>query len=301
LHNLERICRTHGDRENADRWLAAIGSKLHKNAAKMLTALVAQPVLSDSFATVAKTAEVDRYLQSKLTVAPKIFASSPSSWAYLVGLAASASSAEDPTKEHGVRVARLAGLVAQELGASTPMQQGIQAGCLIHDVGKVGIPLIVVLKTTPLESGEQDLYDAHPTAGAELVERLSLPEQEVVQNVVRYHHVSYGGDMAHSPIRAEGIPLEARIAAVCDEYDSLVTGRPRRPPISSGDALREIFENHSGKFDPKIVDVFVEIVRRLQRTRPDLQAYLSQEAESIEYFAMQRTLKRAAERAQATE
>ena len=63
------------------------------------------------------------------------------------------------------------------------------------------------------------------------------------------------------------------------------------------DALREIFAERCQKFDPKIVNVFVEIVRGLQRTHPDLQAYLSEEAESIEYFAMQRTLKRAAEHA----
>ena len=56
-------------------------------------------------------------------------------------------------------------------------------------------------------------------------------------------------------------------------------------------------EHRSGKFDPKVVDVFVEIVRDLQRTHSDLQAYLAEDADSMEYFAMQRTLKRAAERA----
>ena len=100
-----------------------------------------------------------------------------------------------------------------------------------------------------------------------------------------------------SPPVGEAIPVEARIASVCDAYDSLVAGRPRRPAISSNDALREIFKHRAGKFDPKVVDVFVEIVRRLLRTHPNLQEYLSEGADNMEYFAMQRTLKRAAERA----
>ena len=137
--------------------------------------------------------------------------------------------------------------------------------------------------------------------GLSYLSALKHPEQGVMRNVVRFHHQPYAGDCGDvSPI-GEAIPLEARIASVCDEYDSLVTGRPRRPAISSNDALLEIFEHRAGKFDPKVVDVFVEIVRRLQRTHSDLQAYLSEDADSMEYFAMQRTLRRAAERALATE
>ena len=148
-----------------------------------------------------------------------------------------------------------------------------------------------------LDVSERTLYDAHPYVGAELLDGVNHPEQSVMRNVVRFHHHRYGGSNAASSPVGDAIPLEARIASVCDAYDSLVTGRPRRPAISGNDALHEIFEHHSERFDPKIVEVFVEVVRRLQRTHPDLQAYLSQEADSMEYFAMQRTLKRAAERA----
>lgn len=297
LHSLERVCRDSGDLVSAYRWLNEIGSKMRKNTEKIVTALAENTYLSNTLAVEAKMSEIDSYLYSKSVVVAGRQTAGLQAWSNLVGLAASASSVEDATKEHGLRVARLAGLVAQELGVSTGLLEGIEAGCLVHDVGKVGVPSSVLLKATTLEDDEQELYSTHPRAGAELVERITVPHSTIVQNVIRFHHHPYDGDTAHYSPRGEAIPLEARIASVCDEYDSLVTGRPRRPAVCSADALREIFSHRSEKFDPMVVDAFVAIVRGLERTHSDLQAYLSEEAERIEYFAMQRTLKRAAERA----
>ena len=297
LHTLERIHREHDDVTGANRWLKAIGDKLRANATKMLDALSDKPLLSDETKIAAKMAEVDEHLQLKLMARSGGLEAAAPSWIYLVGLAASATSIEDPTKEHGVRVARLAGFVSRELGLPEAMQRGIEAGCLVHDVGKVSVPSSILGKQAPLSADELQMYNAHPDVGAGLVERLKHLEQSVVRNVVRFHHHPYFGDTRQSLPMGEAIPLEARIASVCDEYDSLITGRPRRPAISSDDALLEIFEHRSRKFDPKVVDVFVEIVRRLQRTHPNLQTYLSEEADGMEYFAMHRTLQRAAERA----
>lgn len=300
LHTLERVHREHGDVIGANRWLEAIGQKLRNNATKVLDALVDKPLFADGADINAKATEIDNYLRSRATAKPGSFGATEPSWTYLIGLAASAIAVEDATKEHGVRVARLASLVAHELGLTDAMRRGIELGCLVHDVGKVSVPASILMKQSALDAGELHLYDTHPEAGLELLVRVKHPEHGVVRNVVQFHHHSYAADTAQSLPMGEAIPLEARIVSVCDEYDSLVTGRPRRPAVSSNDALLEIFEHRSGKFDPKVVDVFVEIVRRLLRTHPDLQAYLSDEADSMEYFAMQRTLKRAADRALTT-
>ena len=297
LFTLEQVHRENGDIDGANRWLNSIGERLRTNAARMLDALTDKPLLVDEATVAAKMVEIDRYLHARSEASPVPFGTATSTWTYLIGLAANASGVEDPTKEHGVRVARLARLVARELGVPDDLQRGIEAGCLIHDVGKVSVPASILIKRTTLDVAELHLYDRHPEVGSELLERVKLPEQSVLRNVVRYHHHSYEGATSCAQLCGEAIPLEARIAAICDEYDSLVTGRPRRPAISINDAVREIFAQRAGKFDPKVVDVFVEIVRGLQRTHPDLQAYLAEDAENIEYFAMQRTLKRAAEHA----
>jgi HD-GYP domain-containing protein (c-di-GMP phosphodiesterase class II) len=297
LHTLERVHREHGDLDGANNWLTAIGERLRTNAMKMLDALAGKPLLADERSVAAKMAEVDRYLQSRATAQLGTLETASPSWNYLIGLAASASGVEDSTKEHGVRVARLAGTVARELGLSKAMQRGIEAGCLVHDVGKISIPSSILAKQTPLDERETQLFRAHPDIGTELFERVKLPDQSVVRNVIRFHHHAYEGGTTPSVVKGEAIPLEARIASVCDRYDALVAGRPRRPAISSADALRELFELRSRDFDPNLVDVVIDVVRRLQRTHLDLQAYLSEEADTMEYFAMQRTLKRAAARA----
>ena len=297
LHSLERVCRDHGRSADADKWLSAIGRRLRSNATEMIVALSQDASLVNTLSIEAKLAEVDSYLSSKSITIPRSSNGASPSWSYLVGLAASASAAEDSSKEHGFRVARLACLVAQELGLSSTMQRGIQAGCLVHDVGKAAIPSSILLKQAALEPGELNLYNSHTVAGAEILQRAELSDRSIVENIVRFHHHRYEGGTESTSPKADAIPLEARIASVCDRYDSLVTGRPRRPRISSTNALREVFQHRSKDFDPTVVDAFVEVVRRLQRDHADVQAYLSEGAEAMEYFAMQRTISRAAKRA----
>jgi HD-GYP domain-containing protein (c-di-GMP phosphodiesterase class II) len=194
LHTLERVHREHGDLVGADEWLEAIGRKLRNNAAKMLDALKDKPLLGDGTAIAAKSEEIDKYLESRATSRPGTFGGMDASWTYVIGLAASAIGAEDLTKEHGVRVARLASLVARELDLSDTLRRGIEAGCLVHDVGKISVPAPILMKRTALDPSELRLYYAHPHVGAELIERLKHPEQSVVRNVVRFHHQPYFGD-----------------------------------------------------------------------------------------------------------
>lgn len=297
MHTLERIHREYGDSSDADNWLNTIGERLRTNAVRMLDALSDEAFLENERSVVAKIADSDKYLHLNTKAKLGVFETASPSWNYVVGLAASASGVEDPTKEHGVRVARLAGLVARELGLSDATQRGIESGCLVHDLGKISVPSSVLLKQTSLDEGELQLYDGHPNVGSELLKRVRLPEQSVARNVICFHHHTYQGGAGNSLIAGEAIPLEARIASVCDRYDALVTGRPRRAAVSSVDALREIFEQRSRDFDPNVVDVFIEVIRGLQRAQSDIQAFLSEEADSIEYFAMQRTLKKLATRA----
>jgi len=233
LHTLERVCRERGDAVRADKWLNTLGARLRTNAAKIFAALEADTDLAEALGIDAKLAEVDRYLCSKSLTLPARSDAEPASWSYVIGLAASASSIEDSSKEHGVRVARLAGLVARELNLSSDLQSGLEAGCLVHDLGKVAIPPNILLKQTPLEAGEQQLYDSHPAAGAELIEKIKMPDPAVVHNVVRLHHHPYSGDLDRKSPKADAIPIEARIASVCDRYDALVPADHVSVPLAA--------------------------------------------------------------------
>lgn len=291
LYTLEKVCRDCGETEAANRWLNQIGDVLRTNATKMLDSIADKRLLRDRLPTISPVEEVDRYLRSKSAALPGAVNRTATPWVHLVGLAASASAAEDSTKEHCVRVAKLAGLVAAELGLTEEMQQDIQAGCQVHDVGKLALPPSILLKSKPLDVGERSMYDAHAGVGADFVERLMPEHGGTHVNIVRFHHHAYdGGAFGVSP-KGESIPLEARIAAVCDRYDLLVVGRPRQTAVTSNEALRQIHQQRSLMFDPAIVDVFIDLVRRLRRTHSDLQMFLSEDASRIEYFVVHRALK----------
>ncbi len=208
LHTIERVDREHGDVLGANRWLEAVGEKLRSNATRMLNALVDKPILAGGETIAVKATKVDEYPRSRAAAIPSKFETPDLPWTHVIGLAASATAVEDGTKEHGLRVARLASLVACELGLAAAMQRAIETGCLLHDVGKVSVPSPVLLKATALGAEELRLYDAHPVVGAELLERIDSPDQSVVRNVIRFHHHPYNGSTAHSE-KGEAIPLEA--------------------------------------------------------------------------------------------
>jgi putative nucleotidyltransferase with HDIG domain len=160
------------------------------------------------------------------------------------------------THGHITRVRRLALGLAGAMGLNDEsVVKAIEAGSLLHDVGKLGVPDHILNKPGPLTPEEYDQVKRHTIIGAEIVSRVDYPYP--VAPVVRHHHENWDGTGYPDGLRGEDIPVGARILSVIDCYDALTSDRPYRRAMSHEDALAIVAARRGTMYDPAIVDAFM--------------------------------------------
>ena len=157
--------------------------------------------------------------------------------------------------EHLTGVASAARRVGARLGVAGRDLQDLVYAAELHDVGKVAIPDSILSKPGPLDAVEWDFMRRHTVIGERILS--AAPSMTAVATIVRATHERYDGRGYPDGISGEGIPLAARIIAVCDAYDAMVSVRPYRPAIAHAQALAELRDCAGGQFDPRVVDAFV--------------------------------------------
>ncbi|MBN2097107.1 MAG: response regulator, partial [Candidatus Omnitrophica bacterium] len=169
--------------------------------------------------------------------------------------------AKDPfTREHSKRVSVFAMKMAQELGLSEDQQEVMRETALLHDIGKVGIAEAILNKPGRLNAQEWMEVKKHTQLGEEFLEPLKILHIE--QSMIRHHHERYDGKGYPDHLKGEEIPLYARILAVADAYEAMTSDRPYRRAINPIEALSELERCSGSQFDPKIVETFVQILKR---------------------------------------
>lgn len=163
------------------------------------------------------------------------------------------------TPRHGERVARIAQLLAQRLALSNDELPSLTLAALLHDIGKVGVPEIVLFRPGKRTGAVRRSFQTHPTIGAELL--ASAPQLAPLVPIVRHHHERWDGKGYPDGLSGQAIPPDARIVAVADAFDALTAGRLDRPPISPLSALREIARHAGSQFDPTVVSELVAAYR----------------------------------------
>lgn len=169
------------------------------------------------------------------------------------------------TKEHILRVQSLAVTLAKELGLSGDDLQAIETGALLHDIGKLGIPEHILAKPGKLSEDEYEKIKAHPVIGSVILEPVRFPWP--VLPAVRSHHERWDGRGYPDGLKAEEIPLSARIMAVADVYDALTSDRSYREGWPPEKARRHIRDNAGTHFDPQVVEVFLRITEPAANAR----------------------------------
>ena len=163
------------------------------------------------------------------------------------------------TSGHALSIADLARHVGRVLGLDAAALRDVEHAAVLHDIGKIGIPSELLRKTGPLSSGEREHMRAHPEIGARILEPVERLRQ--LAPLVRFSHERWDGSGYPDGLAGEQIPLGARIIAVCDAFDAMVSDRPYRGGRSAADALAELRANAGTQFDPAVVEAFEEALR----------------------------------------
>jgi HD-GYP domain-containing protein (c-di-GMP phosphodiesterase class II) len=163
---------------------------------------------------------------------------------------------------HNQRVARLCVHIGRQMSMSACELRVLARAGLMHDIGKLRIPDEVLHKHDALSDSEWTLMRTHPEMGLTLLDRRDQSTREVL--AVLYHHERLDGSGYPYGLKAEGIPIEARIVAVADTYDALTSDRPYRVACSDAEARRILAEEANTRLDSRAVDA---LFRALDFTR----------------------------------
>jgi diguanylate cyclase (GGDEF)-like protein len=166
-----------------------------------------------------------------------------------------------PQPHHGGQpsdlIAMLATGIALQMGLPQDEIERIRIASLLHDLGKLAVPLEILDKRSSLSDNEWQAIGEHPRIGQVILEQASSL-REAVPTVLHHHEHFNGGGYPHG-LRGKEIPLGARIVAVADAYHAMVNDRPYRNARDHAHALAELRANAGTQFDPEIVDVFCEV------------------------------------------
>jgi HD-GYP domain-containing protein (c-di-GMP phosphodiesterase class II) len=163
------------------------------------------------------------------------------------------------TGVHGTRLAEWAMRVAQQLGCSERELHDIEIASLLHDVGKVGVPQHILQKPGKLTPEEYEQVKKHPDYGWAIL-RL-LPGFERVSLFVLHHHERMDGKGYPAGLAGEEIPLVARIVAIVDAFDVMMSGRSYRNALPIDEAFRRLRQAAGTQFDARIVDLFIQLAQ----------------------------------------
>jgi len=179
-------------------------------------------------------------------------------WGTLFALARAVDAKSSWTANHSERVTEIALKIAKAMGLSKEELDTLARGGLLHDIGKLAIPVHILDKNGPLSKEELEIVRSHPVAGARILEPIGA--YRAIVPLVLQHHERFDGTGYPNGIAGNRISLGARILAVADVYDALCSERPYRDGKSSQDVI-EILKREAGRhFDPQVVSVLLKII-----------------------------------------
>jgi putative nucleotidyltransferase with HDIG domain len=164
------------------------------------------------------------------------------------------------TEAHSVRVASWAVAIGRELGMERATIEKIRIAGLLHDVGKVDISVEILRKAAALSEEERANIREHAARGAEMVRSVGGILADIA-DAVESHHENYDGT-GYQGLRGEAIPLIARVLAVADVFDALLSDRPYRKSMGVFKALENLVASSGTRFDPHVVAALEKIIDR---------------------------------------
>lgn len=182
-------------------------------------------------------------------------------------LAQAVDTRDTETGEHIQRIGRLSQQLALQIGWSEEDAEVLRHASAMHDIGKIGIPDRILLKPGKLDPEEWEVIKAHTTTGAQILADSSNPLVQMARDIAMSHHERWDGSGYPAGLKGVEIPLAARICAVVDVYDALITKRSYKEAWNAEQALAEIQQGSGTHFDPRLVAAFIALAPHLEAPR----------------------------------
>ncbi|GIQ69822.1 HD-GYP domain-containing protein [Xylanibacillus composti] len=162
------------------------------------------------------------------------------------------------TYKHSIRLAKLADKFASVLGLSDKERIQLIQGCYLHDIGKLSTPISILNQERALNDHEWNSMKKHPVQGARIAMTFAEEVDNRVLETILFHHERWDGRGYPDGLSGENIPYFARICAVLDAFDSMVSDRCYRKGLSASHAIVELKRNSGTQFDPHVVRCFIQ-------------------------------------------
>lgn len=167
---------------------------------------------------------------------------------------------DEYTYSHSVNVATLSAVLGKTIGLSDKDLKELALGALLHDIGKMKIPKVILNKPDQLSKEEIDLVKRHPLLGHQIVKTMGAPE--AVAEVVLCHHERVDGSGYPHGILGVNLTLFTQIVTIVDVYDYLVSDRPKKPAVSKHEAANAMLIQGTKAFNQELLHKFVEVLNK---------------------------------------
>lgn len=162
---------------------------------------------------------------------------------------------------HSPYFSKLVAAIGQQMHLDEKKIESLKYASLLHDTGKIDIPLEILTKTTKLTTKEYNIIKKHPLKGVQILRPLQILKPVIP--IIMHHHEKYDGTGYPSRLKKGQIPEGARIMAVADAFEAMVYGRPYRERMDIASAIKEIKKKVGTQFDPKVVEAFLRVVKKI--------------------------------------
>ena len=170
---------------------------------------------------------------------------------------------DSDTEEHVRRTQMMGAELGKRIGLTDVQQSDLSLLCLLHDIGKIGVPLEILNKPGKLSADEWRVLRSHATKGYQIAK--SATELSSIAEMILHHHERWDGKGYPDGLSRETIPLLSRIIAVVDAYDAMVNDRSYRPALPQEVAIEELKRCAGSQFDPSIVSEFIQLVESMPK------------------------------------
>ncbi|SHF19973.1 putative two-component system response regulator [Marinitoga hydrogenitolerans DSM 16785] len=171
---------------------------------------------------------------------------------------------DEITGNHIIRVGKVAKILAKSIFKNDTIIENYYYAAQMHDIGKIGIPDSILLKSGKLNDKEFEIMKKHAKIGYNILKKIDDDFFDLAAKIALYHHEKFNGMGYPKGLKGEDIPIEGRIIAICDVFDALISERPYKKAFSFEDALKIIKTGSGTHFDPKIVSIFLKNIEEIR-------------------------------------